>query len=366
MQTPLNRIVLGARRAAVLPASFVAALALVAETGAEESHQVIEEIVVTATKRAQTVSEVAGSISAISADAIEQRSINNIEDIQGMVPNLNFRDHLGSRLISIRGIGGNIETGVVEPGVAAHLDGVYLPRGDILAVDFNDLERVEVLRGPQGTLYGKNATGGTVNFVSKAPRDEFEGRITAGAGSFEGWRTSAVLSGPLSDGVAARVSAFYSDDLGYVDNVWTGNEIGGGERFGVRGTLAVDFNDHWTALVSAYHQEADLSGPAQVDFALPTAVFPAAVSAFFGATIVNTDDWHEVAQAFDPKTEIETTGASLRVEASLADSLTLTSTTGYIDHTYGPQIYGFSGIVSNGLLTPGGDFQFGTIGACGR
>ena len=175
---------------------------------------VIEEVVVTATKRSQSISEVAGSISAITANAIEDRSITNIEDIQGMVPNLNFRDQHGSRLITIRGIGGNIETGVVETGVAAHLDGVYLPRADVLAVDFNDLERVEVLRGPQGTLYGKNATGGTVNLISKAPTEEFEGRISIGGGSFGTQRASAMISGAIGNHVAGRFSAFYTDDDG--------------------------------------------------------------------------------------------------------------------------------------------------------
>lgn len=326
------------------------------------AEQVIEDILVTATKRSEAISDIAGSISALGADAIEGRGINNIEDIQGMVPNLNFRDHLGSRLIAIRGIGGNIETGVVEPGVAVHLDGVYLPRGDILAVDFNDLERVEVLRGPQGTLYGKNATGGTVNFISKAPTDAFAGRVSMGGGSFGEWRASAMMSGPVGEGVGGRLSAFYSESDGFIDNIWTGNDIGGGEKFGVRGVLAFDVGDRWTANLSAYHQQSDLSGPVQVDFALPTAAFPALASAFFGVSVTNTDGWHEVAQFFDPETEIETTGGVLRIEGALTDSISLTSTTGYIDHRYGPQIYGFSGIVSNGLLTPNQDLQFGTIG----
>jgi len=130
----------------------------------------------------------------------------------------------------------------------------------------------------------------------------------------------------------------------------------------VRGALTVDIGDRWAAQLSAYHQSADLSGPGHLDFALPTAVFPTLVSAFFGATVTNTDGWHEVVQFFDPESEIETTGGALRIEGSLTDSISLTSTTGYIDHKYGPQIYGFSGIVSNGFLTPGTEMQFGTIG----
>ncbi|MYH14216.1 MAG: TonB-dependent receptor [Gammaproteobacteria bacterium] len=323
---------------------------------------VIEEVVVTATKRSQSISEVAGSISAITADAIEDRSITNIEDVQGMVPNLNFRDQHGSRLITIRGIGGNIETGVVETGVAAHLDGVYLPRADILAVDFNDLERVEVLRGPQGTLYGKNATGGTVNLISKAPTEEFEGRISIGGGSFGAQRASAMISGAIGDRVAGRFSAFYADDDGFADNIVTGNDIGGAERVGVRGALAIQLADNWSVTLAAFHQESEFVGTVQGTFDAAGQVFPNLVTAFFGATHTNTDEFYEVAQLFDPENELETTGGTLRIEGALTDTISVTSITGLIDHTQGPQFYGFGGILSDGFLTPGGVNQFGTIG----
>ncbi len=115
---------------------------------------VIEEIVVTATKRAQS-SELPGSITALGQEDLEIRSIRSTEDLQGAIPNLNYREFLGTPLTTIRGIGGNIDSGAVEPGVAVYLDGMYLPRPDMLALEYPDLERAEVLRGPQGTLYGK-------------------------------------------------------------------------------------------------------------------------------------------------------------------------------------------------------------------
>ena len=341
--------------------NYIIGLVFLFSTGLTLNAAEIEEIVVTATKRSESIMDVAGSISAVGAAAIEDRSIKNIEDIQGMIPNMLFRDLHGVRLIAIRGIGGNIESGIVEPGIAAHIDGVYLARGDMLAIHSHDLEQIEVLRGPQGTLYGKNATGGAINFISKAPTDEPEARITVGAGSFGGERYSAMASGPLSDSVRARVSAFYSDDDGFIENVFTGSDIGGGERTGVRASLAVDFNEHWSGTLSVFHQEADLTMGTQHDFEPATAVFPNLVAAFFGATLTNTGEFHELAQTRDPYNEIETTGVTLKIEGSISDRIDIASTTGFIDHSY-EQIYGFGGVVSNGLLTPGLDFNVGTIG----
>ena len=322
---------------------------------------VMEEVMVTATKRSQSIMDVAGSITALGEAAIEDRSISNIEDLQGMVPNLNFRDQHGSRLITIRGIGGNIETGVVETGVAAHLDGVYLPRADVLAVDFNDLERVEVLRGPQGTLYGKNATGGAVNLISKKPTQEFEGRISAGSGNYGAQRASVMLSGPISDSVAGRFSAFYSDDDGWADNIVTGNQIGGAERTGFRGALAIELSEKWSADLAVFHQETDF-GTVQAEFDPSSKVFPNVISQFFGTTNTGTDGFYEIAQTFDPENEFETTGGTLRIDGELTDSISLTSITGMIDHTQGPQIYGFGGTMANGFLSPGMVNDFGSIG----
>ena len=322
----------------------------------------LEEVIVTAAKRAESIMDVAGSITALGSQAIDDRSITNVEDLQGMVPNLNFRDLGGYRLISIRGIGGNIETGNVEPGVASHLDGVYLARGDMLSVDFNDLERVEVLRGPQGTLYGKNATGGAINFISKSPTEEFEGKLTVGGGNYGTQRAFGMVSGPLTDGVRGRASAFYDESDGYYENAFNGDDIGGAERWGVRGALSVDMGDNWTADLAVFHQESELDGPVQPQFAIDTNFLPNTVAAVFGATYKNSDKWHEIYQTSNPESELETTGTTLRIVGDLSDSITLTSTTGYFDHTNGPQIFPFGGTISDGPFSGGGEFDSATIG----
>lgn len=322
--------------------------------------QVIEEIVVTAAKREQRLLEVGGAVTALSQEQIDDRSVRRLEDVQGMVPNLVFRDHLGASLITIRGIGGNIETGVVEPGVAVYVDGVYLPRSDMLALDFNDLARIEVNRGPQGTLYGKNATGGTVTFVSADPEPEAAGSVTVGGGSFDGARAAVSLTGPLSEVVAGRLAAFYEEGDGYYDNRWTDNDIGGTERFGVRGALRLE-PGVWAIDLSGSYQRSEASGPIQQDFDLATSAAPQAVAAVFGAEWTNTDEPHEVLQIFDPELEIDTAMFVLDVERPLGETL-LRSITGYIDHDYGPQSFAFGGVLTDGLLAPGAVNAFGTIG----
>jgi len=322
--------------------------------------EAIEEIVVTAQKREQGLLDVASAITALGAEQLYERSVRNIEDIQGMVPNLVYRDHLGSSLVTIRGIGGNIDTGVVEPGVAVYVDGVYLARSDMLALDFNDLDRIEVLRGPQGTLYGKNATGGAVNFVTAAPEAAPSGQLSLGGGSFDGVRGAARLSGPITDAIAGRISAFYEDDDGYYDNAWTGNDIGGSERKAVRGTLRMD-TAAWTVDVSGSYQSRESSGPIQQDFDLSTSAAPLAVSTVFGAGWTNTDEVREVVQFIDPELEIDTSMWSLEVSRDLA-GVQLRSVTGYVDHDYGPQTFAFGGVLSDGALAPGADNPFGTIG----
>src|SRR5690606_3620419 len=127
----------------------------------------LEEVVVTAQKRDQTLQEVAGSISALASKQIELRGMQQVEDFFQAVPGVSYSQQSGSQLVTIRGIGLQVDTGIAEPGVASHIDGVFQARSTMAGLDLNDVERIEVLRGPQGTLYGRNATGGAINFISK-------------------------------------------------------------------------------------------------------------------------------------------------------------------------------------------------------
>ncbi len=218
-----------------------------------------DEIIVTAQKRAESLQSVPASISAVTASALEERGITQVQDLQFVVPSFQAGKLLGATAIAIRGVGLNQGS----PGVAVHVDGVYQPRpamGDLAQVD---LERVEVLRGPQGTLYGRNANGGAVNFISHAPTDEFEGEILGSFANYEETRLRGIVNVPLSDAVSTRlVLDYWNRNEGFVTNITpTGPDLDLGETFSGRFRLRARLTDDLTfdLSLSALHQTGPLS-----------------------------------------------------------------------------------------------------------
>lgn len=202
----------------------------------------ISEIVVTALKRSQSLSLTPASISALDARALESRGIRSLNDIQLQTPSVSFGTALGTAQVSIRGVGLTIATGAGEPGVAVHLDGVYEARPALSSLAQFDLERVEVVKGPQGTLYGRNATAGAINFISKAPTDTFEGSAKVGYAEYNEYHLEGVVSGPLSDRVRGRIGVTYTDrGTGFLENFAPGQgDVDEGSNLGVRSRLAID------------------------------------------------------------------------------------------------------------------------------
>ena len=178
---------------------------------ASASTAVIEEIVVTATKRAQSLQDVAGSISALDETQIKLRGVATAEDVIQQVPGMAYRQIGGHHFVYIRGVGVSVAAGYGDPSVATHVDGVFLSRMSMGSLQMIDLDRVEVLRGPQGTLYGRNSTGGVINFISKKPTEEIEGSFSVGAGSWDKVTANGYISGPITDKLLGRLSASYSD-----------------------------------------------------------------------------------------------------------------------------------------------------------
>ena len=148
----------------------------------------LEEIVVTAQKRAENLQDTPIAISAVTGDAIEKLNIDDIGAIAAANPSLVYSEAGGEAQLYIRGIGSNIFSVGVDQSVATHIDGIYTGRANMGLTQFLDIDRVEILRGPQGTLYGRNATGGAINIISRAPTDDFEGYLSGLVGSFEGLR----------------------------------------------------------------------------------------------------------------------------------------------------------------------------------
>jgi iron complex outermembrane receptor protein len=179
----------------------------------------IEEVVVTAQRREENAQRAALAITALSAETLAERGISNAEDLPAVVPGLQVGgDGTGAVEVNIRGIGSTNNTEVGDPAVAFNIDGVYMARPRAASGVFYDVQRIEVLRGPQGTLYGRNATAGGVNVITNSPTHEFDGGFQIEVGDYGLFRTSGVLNAPITDQLMVRGAFQMQQRDGYTDN----------------------------------------------------------------------------------------------------------------------------------------------------
>lgn len=216
------------------------------EPGAQENQgndagiPVLEEIIVTTRRRSENLQKVPVAVTAFSADTIEQKDIVSPSDIATRTPGFTFSPFApGQAVFSFRGISSNDDGAGTENSIAVFQDGVYSGRISNAAFDFFDVERVEVLRGPQGTLYGKNAIGGVINIVTKNPSlDESEAKFRASVGRFRGQKYDGYVTGPIvADKLAAKVAFQVRNRNGFVTNILTGDKLKNENTQGVRGQL---------------------------------------------------------------------------------------------------------------------------------
>lgn len=216
------------------------------------------EIVVTAQKRSESLQKVPIAVSAFAGDALAERAITDVTGLTGTVPNFTIGTYNGQGQISIRGLSFDSINPGSESRVAAHLDGVYLSRPATTTAGFYDIERVEVLRGPQGTLYGRNATAGSVNFITRDPSQEFGGYLKQTIGNYSHFLTEGALTGGLTESISARIAGRFERRGGYGENILTGNDIDNVKSESVRGKILFDGNKGFSLLLSAdYHHEDD-------------------------------------------------------------------------------------------------------------
>ncbi len=228
-----------------------AAAALGFAGAAQAQSMALEEIVVTAQKRSENLQQIPIAITAISGEELDRIDLNEIQDIAIQTPSLEFSRAGGEAQLYIRGIGTNIFGVTVDPSVAVNQDGVYLARTQMGLTQFLDVDRVEVLRGPQGTLYGRNATGGAINLISRKPADEVEGYASATAGNFGRYEFQGAVSAPINDMVKTRLAARFLEDDGFTTDLDPrgGKEIDDQNMFAIRGTVEFDINDDVTFTV---------------------------------------------------------------------------------------------------------------------
>ena len=199
----------------------------------------LEEVVVTAQKRAEGLQDVPLAVSALSAERLEDAGVESIDQATALLPSFTFSNGVEPRntSIRIRGIGTQSFSLAVEPSVSMVIDGIVTGRPGAALEDIADIERIEVLRGPQGTLFGKNASAGVINIITKGPNeDEFEGYIRAGIAEDGEFSFKSALTGPLSERSSYRLNAFYRELDGVAENVSTGDTVGGIDgSWGIRG-----------------------------------------------------------------------------------------------------------------------------------
>lgn len=215
-------------------ASAHGAGASAANTAGASRNYSLEEIVVTAQKRAESLQDTPISMAAMTAADLENRGILDINDLRTEVPALQVAPHPNSATtarIFIRGVGNNDDQITTDPSVAVYLDGVYIARSQGLSAEVAELERIEVLRGPQGSLYGRNATGGAINYITKAPDlHEFGFKQTLAYGNYDQFRSRTRLNVPLGDTLAVELAYLRSQKNGFVKNLGTGSKRFGDQR----------------------------------------------------------------------------------------------------------------------------------------
>ena len=228
-------------------------------TGALAQTGALEEVIVTATKRAESLQDIPVSVNAFNSETIQEAGINNAGDLAIMTPalNINVNQSPFNARMTIRGIGTAQTDPALEPSVGLFVDGVFLGRSGLGMSDLTDIERIEVLQGPQGTLYGKNTNAGAISVITKKPNfEEFEGYVEASAGDYSMYRLTASASGPISDNLAYRLSGNMHQRDGYYDNS-AGDDLNDADDWNIQGKLQWDPTDSLSILLSGSHIDRD-------------------------------------------------------------------------------------------------------------
>ena len=216
-----------------------------ATAAAPEQQDGVSDIIVTAQRRSENVQNVPISITALGQQQLEERGISNALQIAQFVPNLTAMNNTGlgsANAYYLRGLGSTETIPTFDPPVGTYVDEVYLSRQNANNLSLFDVERVEVLRGPQGTLFGRNTTGGAISVIMAEPKDALGGYAEVGYGRWNKVLARGSIDLPLAPGFSAKVSGYYQNDNGYVKNVTTGQRLndddGWGVRLGLRGDLS--------------------------------------------------------------------------------------------------------------------------------
>lgn len=313
-----------------------------AQSAVETADGRLEQVVVTAQRREESAQDVPINLQAFSADDLEKSVVRSTEDLSSIVGGFIVQPTAARPAVFLRGVGTNSSN--TTPSVLTFIDGVYQPFGQ--STDLINVERVDVLKGPQGTLFGRNATGGVIQITTQPPSETFGGRAEVGYGNYDTVDSSAYLTGGLADGVAMDVSVRYRDqDEGFGTNVANGEDVFLSRRFTARSRLRVDFSDVTNLTLAGDYSKLRGTVGANVS---PAAGYD---SLFVGGALRRRGDFYpgsfDVNANLQPGWETREWGTSLSFETALA-GLTFRNITAYRESTEQIQI-DFDGGPANGV-----------------
>jgi iron complex outermembrane recepter protein len=327
----MTRLSFGVRRTLLATAASGLALAVSAPAFAQDAAEENgDDIIVTANRVEQNLQDVPIAVSAVSGDQLVNAGVNGLDGIGDLVPSVTFRKGTTSAnsAIVMRGVGTISFSVAAEPSVSTVVDGVVLSRSGQAFMDLVDIERLEVLRGPQGTLFGKNASAGLVNIISRGGSDTFE--MDASAEYYEGdeYRLRTSIAGPLSGNLTGRITGFYGSYDGNIRNInpAVNRDVNGYEHYGVRAILDLDAGPAEIRLIADYFKADDdccaevtgVSRGAALDALL---AIPGGNANGENQRIINQD---LVTQTIDTQWSLTLSG-----DLEISDSHTLSLVTGY-------------------------------------
>jgi len=304
-------------------------------TDEEKSRGELEEIIVTSEFREVSVQDIPIAVTAYTGDMLDARGWTNIVDVTAKTPNVTLREAGQARSgmhAYIRGIGQPDALQTFDPAVGIYLDDVFISRIQGALFNLYDIERVEVLRGPQGTLFGKNASAGVVNVVSKRPGDELGGYVDLGWYEDNEMRLKAALDAPISDKLRTRTTATWGNFDGYIDNISdtkAGGDLNGYDRWGVRTVWEADPTDNVKLTFIGDYRKSDDNCCVEVIAGPLSGAQAAAVASLLEGTDYDKGfSSRKVRQNLEMRSEEEAWGLSLQADIGLGD-YTLTSITAY-------------------------------------
>ncbi|MGC4252344.1 MAG: TonB-dependent receptor [Sphingobium sp.] len=326
VESALMRCIAGAMVAPLFLSGAAAAQSQAPDTQAQSgtaanSDSGFGEIVVTAERRNARVVETPISMVALSGEQLASSGATEMRDLTKTVPGLRMASYSTSSFPAIRGISTGA-TGIgVSSNTAIYLDGFYLASPDVLNFEFPDLENIQVLKGPQGTLFGRNATGGAILLTTRGPSDTLEGNVSVGYGTFDEKLANAYISGPLTDRISASLSGSWLESDGYVYNIYRQSKDGWRKNWNVRGKLNIEATDNLTLKLQLEH--LFINDPRTiVNHSVGESVSPGAA-----AGVVATNRY-ETSSAVQSISRRELDSVFFTAEQKLG-SATLTSRTGY-------------------------------------